>query len=51
MRQRINLVRLYRDALRGLPETIDDQPPLPVPEHCPVTLDELLAGDQELPSA
>ena len=23
-------------------ETIDGQPPLPVPEACPVTLDELL---------
>jgi len=26
-----------------MPEIIDDQPPLPVPETCPVTLDELLA--------
>ena len=32
----------YRRALRGMPETIDGQPPLPVPEACPVTLDELL---------
>jgi hypothetical protein len=29
--------------LASLPETIDDQPPLPVPETCPVTLDELLS--------
>ena len=43
MRQRINLAALYRSALRAIPETIDDQPPLPVPELCPVTLDELLA--------
>jgi 2-polyprenyl-6-methoxyphenol hydroxylase-like FAD-dependent oxidoreductase len=42
MRQRINLAALYRSALRAIPETIDDQPPLPVPEQCPVTLDELL---------
>jgi len=45
MRQRIDIDRVYRQALRGLPETIDGQPPLPVPESCPVTLDELLAED------
>ena len=33
---------LYRRALRSLPDTIDEQPPLPVPSTCPVTLDELL---------
>ncbi len=42
MRQRIDLAGLYADALAGLPETIDDQPPLPVPDACPATLDELL---------
>lgn len=42
MRQRINLAALYRRALRAMPETIDGQAPLPVPETCPVTLDELL---------
>ena len=42
MRQRINLARLYRRALHVLPETIDGQPPLPVPDICPVSLDELL---------
>jgi hypothetical protein len=26
----------------GMPATIDCQPPLPVPDLCPVTLDELL---------
>jgi hypothetical protein len=45
MRQRIDLARIYRRAVRGLPETIDGQSPLPVPEACPVTLDELLAED------
>ena len=35
--------RIYRRAMRGLPDTIDGQPPLPVPPVCPVTLDELLA--------
>ena len=43
MRQRIDIDRVYRRALRRLPATIDGQPPLPVPAVCPVTLDELLA--------
>jgi hypothetical protein len=43
MRQRLDLQTIYRRALRGLPVTIDDQPPLPVPDVCPFTLDELLA--------
>jgi len=43
MRQRINLPGLYADALKALPEAIDGQPPLAVPQDCPVTLDELLA--------
>jgi hypothetical protein len=43
MRQRLDLADIYRDALNGLPDTIDGQPPLPVPPDCPVTLDELLA--------
>ena len=44
MRQRIDLADLYADALYRLPDSIDGAPPLPVPETCPVTLDELL-GD------
>ena len=47
MRQHIDLSALYRRALRGLPDTIDGQPPLPLPEACPWTLDALLA-EQEL---
>jgi hypothetical protein len=43
MRQKLDLDRIYRRALRGLPDTIDAQPPLPVPDVCPMTLDELLA--------
>jgi hypothetical protein len=39
------VAKLYRRALRRMPETIDGQPPLPVPEACPVTLDELLADE------
>ena len=30
-------------SLRALPETIDGVPPLPVPQTCPSTLDDLLA--------
>ena len=43
MRQRLDVGRLYRDALRAMPDTVDGLPPLPVPAACPVTLDELLA--------
>lgn len=43
MRQKIDLDRIYRQALRALPETMDGQPPLAVRGVCPVTLDELLA--------
>ncbi len=45
MRQRIDLARLYRRALRAMPEAMDGQPPLPVPPSCPVTLDELLSDE------
>ena len=42
MRQRIDMDELYRRALDRLPESIDGQVPLPVPEACPVTLDDML---------
>ncbi|GAC1600367.1 MAG: hypothetical protein NVS3B2_02510 [Ramlibacter sp.] len=42
MHQHIDLAKIYHRALRAMPETIDGQPPLPVPQVCPVTLDELL---------
>ncbi len=45
MRQRIDLTALYRRARRLLPDMIDDTPPLPMPQICPVTLDELLAEE------
>ena len=45
MRQRIQASDLYGRALRRMPDTIDGQPPLPVPVDCPVTLDELLSVD------
>jgi Domain of unknown function DUF29 len=43
MAQSTDMSVQYRRALRRLPETINEQPPLPVPETCPVTSDELLA--------
>jgi hypothetical protein len=43
MAQRIDVAALYRRALRRMPETVDDLPPLPVPETSLVTLDDLLA--------
>ncbi len=45
MRQRIDLAGLYADALKQMPDTVDDQPPLPMPAVCPITLDDLLALD------
>lgn len=42
MRQKIDVADIYAKALRAMPETIDSQPPLPLPDVCPVTLDELL---------
>jgi hypothetical protein len=42
MRQKIDLAGLYTDAVAAMPETVDGQPPLPVSDVCPVTLDELL---------
>jgi hypothetical protein len=36
---------LFADALAAMPKTIDGQPPLPLPQICPVTLDELLSAD------
>jgi len=36
---------LYAKARHAMPESLDGQPPLPVPESCEVTLDELLSDD------
>ena len=47
MRQKIDLAELYADALAGLPERMDGAAPLPVPQACPGTLDELLAPSPE----
>lgn len=43
MAEKIDMAKLYRQALRAMPETMDEQPPLPVPAICPVTLDEMVA--------
>ena len=45
MAQRIDLDGLYADALDLMPDSIDGEPPLPVPDRCPVTLDEILAEE------
>ncbi len=45
MRQKMDVVDLYLDALRRLPETIDGLPPLLAPTVCPVTIDELLGEE------
>ncbi len=45
MTQRLDLAKIYRRALRAMPDTVDGQPPLPVPPVCPVTLDELIGED------
>jgi len=46
MPQRLDLEKIYRRALRIIPETIDGQPPLPLlAATCPMTLDELLSED------
>lgn len=42
MPQRIDLARLYRQALQRLPDTIDGLRPLPLPAACEATLDDLL---------
>ena len=44
MRQRIDVPRLYRRALRIMPDSMDGQPPAPLWDTCPLTLDQLL-GD------
>ena len=43
MRQKIDVAGIYADALQALPNSMDGQAPLPVPQECPVTLDELLS--------
>jgi hypothetical protein len=44
MRPKIDVARLYREALQSLPEAVDSQPPLPIQTEMP-TLDELLSEE------
>jgi len=45
MRQKLDVSGIYADALSAMPDTMDRQPPLPVPVVCPVTLDELVSAE------
>ena len=46
MRQPIDMGKLYRRALRAVPDTIDGTAPLQtIPAICAVTLDEVLSED------
>ena len=47
MARRIDIAKLYRQALRRMPEKMDGTLPLPVPAVCPVTLAEMLAEGAE----
>jgi Domain of unknown function DUF29 len=42
MRQKIDVAGLYADALAAMPETMDGQSPLPLPDVGRVTLDDLV---------
>lgn len=42
MRSKIDIAALYAKALNRLPDGMDGVPGLPIPEVCPVTLDDLL---------
>jgi hypothetical protein len=43
MRQRLDLARIWRRAVRAMPETIDGVALSPLPAACPYSLDELLS--------
>jgi len=45
MRQKLDVPGIYADALSAMPDSMDGQPPLPVPAVCPVTLDELVGAE------
>ena len=42
MRQNIDVASIYEDALKALPARMDNQPPQPFAQVCPMALDELL---------
>jgi hypothetical protein len=45
MARKIDLSGLYADALQAVPDTLDDTPPLPLPDVCPWTLAGLLSDE------
>jgi hypothetical protein len=45
MRQRLELDRIWRRALRAVPASIDGVAPPPFPATCPYSLDELLSEE------
>jgi hypothetical protein len=45
MHDGIDVQQLYEQAHRELPMTMDGLDPLPIPDACPMTLEELLAVD------
>ena len=47
MARRIDIEKLYRQARRALPATIEGTHPLPLPIVCPVSLEELLGEDAD----
>ncbi len=47
MRQRLDIAKLYRQALRRMPERMDGTNSLPIPAACPVTLEEMLSEGAE----
>jgi hypothetical protein len=49
MARRIDVAKLYREAMRRMPESIDGVAPQSVPKTCPATLEELLAEPPDSP--
>jgi hypothetical protein len=48
MRQRLDIVGLYQQARKAVNRMrIDGQPPEPLSDDCPYTLDDLLSGDTD----
>jgi hypothetical protein len=45
LRQRLALARIWRRALRAMPDTIDGVALPPLPDTCPYTFDELLSEE------
>ena len=50
MAEKIDMAKLYRQALRAMPDMIDDQVPAPVLPVCPLTLGEILAPPPDEPA-